>query len=287
MKRSGHLPVLFLLAFAVRPVAAATCSITATDVVFGNYTGITVRITGTIAVKCTANAQYYVGLNAGGANGATITNRSMTGPGSSLLGYGLFSDAAYTTNWGNSSGTGWMARLANGNSQAFTVYAQIPASEYAAAGSFTDTITATVTYDTSSTVSTTFTVTANNTKACTISANPLAFGAYTGLQVNSTSTISVICTQGTAYDVGLDAGTSSGSTVTNRSMTGPGPALLGYSLLRDSAQTLNWGSTVGTDTVTGTGSGAVQSVAVYGYIPAGQNVTPGNYTDTITATITY
>ena len=255
--------------------------------VFGNYTGSTLNITGTIAVKCTANAPYNVGLDAGLSSGATVTNRSMTGPLASLLRYGLFSDAAYTANWGNSSGTGWVPRLGNGNSQALTVYAQVPANQYPVPGSFTDTITATVTYDTSSTVSTTFTVTATNSNACTISANPLAFGTYTGLQVNSTSTISVTCTNTTPYNVGLDAGTASGATVTNRSMTGPASTLLGYMLFRDSTRTLNWGNTVGLDTLAGSGSGTVQPLTVYGQVPAAQYARPGSYSDTITATITY
>jgi spore coat protein U-like protein len=70
-------------------------------------------------------------------------------------------------------------------------------------------------------------------------------------------------------------------------MTGPGSAKLGYKLFRDSGHTLNWGNTVGTDTVTGTGKGSIQAVAIYGQLPAGQYVAPGSYADTITATITY
>jgi spore coat protein U-like protein len=49
----------------------------------------------------------------------------------------------------------------------------------------------------------------------------------------------------------------------------------------------NWGNTVGTDTVAGTGNGAAQALTVYGQIAAGLYVTPGSYTDTITATVTY
>ena len=62
---------------------------------------------------------------------------------------------------------------------------------------------------------------------------------------------------------------------------------MGYRLFSNSGRTTNWGNTVGTDTVAGTGSGAVQSLTVYGQIPAGQYLRPGNYADTITATITY
>ena len=70
-------------------------------------------------------------------------------------------------------------------------------------------------------------------------------------------------------------------------MTGPAGATLAYALYQDSAHTINWGNTVGTDTVSGTGNGSAQTLTVYGEVPAGQSVTPGAYTDTITATITY
>jgi spore coat protein U-like protein len=137
------------------------------------------------------------------------------------------------------------------------------------------------------TASTTFSVTATVAATCTISATNLAFGSYTGALTNATSTISVTCTNTTGYNVGLDAGTSTGATVTTRKMTGPAGATLAYALYQDSAHTVNWGNTVGTDTVSGMGNGSAQTLTVYGQVPAGQFVTPGAYTDTITVTITY
>jgi spore coat protein U domain-containing protein, fimbrial subunit CupE1/2/3/6 len=137
------------------------------------------------------------------------------------------------------------------------------------------------------TVTTTFGVTATVQATCLVSATPLAFGTYTGAVANSTSAVSVTCTNTTPYNVGLSAGLATGSTVTTRKMTGPASALLGYALFSDAARTVNWGQTIGTDTVTGTGNGAAQAITVYGQATAGQFVAPGAYTDTITATITY
>lgn len=137
------------------------------------------------------------------------------------------------------------------------------------------------------TATTTFSVTATMMANCTISATNLAFGSYTTALVDATSTISVTCTKSTTYNVGLNAGASTGATVTTRKMTGPGGDTLAYGLYQDSAHTINWGNTVGTDTVSGTGNGSAQTLTVYGEVPAGQFVTPGAYTDTITATITY
>lgn len=137
------------------------------------------------------------------------------------------------------------------------------------------------------TATTSFTVSATVQATCLISANNLSFGTYTGTQATANSTINVTCTKTTPYNVGLNAGTASGATVTTRQMQGPSGALLNYGLYQDAAYTNNWGNTVGTDTVAGTGNGTQQTLTVYGQLPAGQYVTPGAYTDTITATVSY
>ncbi|WP_432207758.1 Csu type fimbrial protein [Burkholderia pyrrocinia] len=136
------------------------------------------------------------------------------------------------------------------------------------------------------TATATMAVTATVDSTCLITATPLAFGAYAGTQTDATSTLSVTCSNTTPYNVGLDAGLATGATVTSRAMTITGASLL-YSLFQDAGRTTNWGNTVGTDTVAGTGTGSAQALTVYGRIAAGQFVTPGAYTDTITATVTY
>jgi spore coat protein U-like protein len=278
--------VLLLLAFAARPAAANSCSGYASGIAFGSYYGSTVDITGTVTVTCTSGQAYDVGLNAGLASGATLTTRSMQN-GSALLGYQLFSNAGHTANWGNSSSTGWVAGTGNGSAQVYTIYAQIPAGKSGALETYTDTITASISGTGITTATAQFSVTATIVKDCTVSATNLAFGNFTGAVNNSTSTVSVNCTSGTAYTVGLNAGLATGATVTNRSMTGPGSALLHYGLFSNSGHTTNWGNTSATNWVSGTSSGAVQPLTVYGQIPAAQYVTPGSYTDTITVSVTY
>ncbi len=140
-----------------------------------------------------------------------------------------------------------------------------------------------------STVTATFVVSTDVVTSCNVSATPLSFGSYTaGAVSNATSLITVACSNTAPYNVGLDAGAGIGATVTSRSMTGPTGSLpLHYSLFQDSAHTRNWGDTVGTDTVTGTGNGSGQTLTVYGQIASGQGNRPGAYTDTITVTVTY
>jgi spore coat protein U-like protein len=138
------------------------------------------------------------------------------------------------------------------------------------------------------TQTTTFVVSATVQGSCTISATALSFGAYTGLVINNTSTVTVNCTGGTTYNVSLNPGLATGATVTTRKMTGQYlGGTLAYSLYRDSGHANNWGQTIGTDTVAGTGTGVAQPLTVYGQIPAGTAPAADGYFDTITATVTY
>jgi spore coat protein U-like protein len=137
------------------------------------------------------------------------------------------------------------------------------------------------------TASGTLTISASVVAACTVVGSAIAFGAYTQSVVNQSGTITVLCTNGTAYNVGLDAGTGTGATVSNRKMSAAGGGTLNYALYRDAARTSNWGSTIGTDTATGTGSGLTQTLTVYGQIAAAQTPLAGAYSDTVTVTLTY
>jgi spore coat protein U-like protein len=138
---------------------------------------------------------------------------------------------------------------------------------------------------------TTFQVTATVNDACTVSATDLAFGVYdpSAADNEKTSTITVTCTKGTDYDIGLNEGAASGATVTTRQMLDTVSSdLINYSLYSDASRTVNWGNTVGTETVhVGSATGAAENHTVYGKIPTGQYVTAGSYSDTITVTVTY
>ncbi len=142
--------------------------------------------------------------------------------------------------------------------------------------------------DTSSgaTTTSTFQVTATVASSCTVTATSLAFGNYTLAQLDGTSTITATCTNGTTYTIGLDAGTFSGATTSTRRLTGPSAAGLSYSLFSDPGRTTNWGNATGS-WVPGTGTGAAQVLTVYGRIPANQTALIGNYTDTVTVTVTF
>jgi spore coat protein U-like protein len=120
------------------------------------------------------------------------------------------------------------------------------------------------------------------------SATNLDFGTQGVLAANvdQTSTINVTCTNTTPYNIGLDKGVN-GASVTTRQMKAAGPALINYSLFSDAGRTVNWGNTVGTDTVAATGTGSAQPFTVFGRIPPQVSPLAAVYTDTITVTVTY
>jgi len=136
----------------------------------------------------------------------------------------------------------------------------------------------------------TFAVTAEVIDACDITANDLNFGNYStisGSNVDATSTLDVTCTSGTSYAIALNVGTTSGGAFTARLMT-DGSNTLDYNLYTSTARTNVWGDGTGaTLTVSGTGNGSLQSLTVYGRVPASQNVPVGSYADTVTATISF
>lgn len=137
------------------------------------------------------------------------------------------------------------------------------------------------------TTTSSFSVTATVASTCSATATNLSFGTYNALTApgDGTSTVTVQCTLSTGYSVGLNAGTGSGATVATRKMM-QGADILEYSLFKDETRSQVWGET-GAETVSGSGTGAAQVHTVYGRIPIGQYVNPGDYSDIITVTVTF
>jgi spore coat protein U-like protein len=121
-----------------------------------------------------------------------------------------------------------------------------------------------------------------------VSTNTLNFGTQNILTANVDvqANFSVQCTNTTPYNIGLNAGSTAGGTIATRLMTS-GAATVQYRMYSDAARTVNWGNTVGTDTVSGTGNGSAQALTVYGRVPVQATPAPATYNDTVTVTITY
>lgn len=139
------------------------------------------------------------------------------------------------------------------------------------------------------TATTSFGVSITINAECLIAAPAALVYPATGVlntAVDSSTDLDVTCTSGTAYQIGLDAGQGTGATTAARLMT-QGAETVSYQLFRESARTLNWGDTAGTDTLGSVGTGTTQTFTVFGRVPAQPSPAPGTYNDEVTVTVTY
>ena len=135
----------------------------------------------------------------------------------------------------------------------------------------------------------TFDVTMRIVADCAIAVNGIDFGQTQGVlatAVAASSNISVTCSNTTPYNIGLNAGTGTGSNGTTRYLSGTGAnaSTVRFNLYQAPGAS-PWGNTQGTDTLGGTGNGSAQNLTVYGEIPAQATPTPDSYKSTITATV--
>lgn len=135
---------------AVTAAVESACTLATTALTFPAYTGAAVvDTTATLTVTCTNAAPYVMALGAGNGAGATTTVRVLTSPSTtSVLNYGLYSDANHTVTWGNTVGTDTVSGTGNGAAQDVTVYGEIAANQLSAqvATDYADTVAVTVTY---------------------------------------------------------------------------------------------------------------------------------------------
>lgn len=136
------------------------------------------------------------------------------------------------------------------------------------------------------------------TASCTINSATLDFGSNAGTTVattatDATSAVSVTCTNGSPYAVGMDNGANFSGT--RRMRIGATANYVNYDLYTDAPRTVPWTTaatnstcTTGSQCVTGTGNGSAQSLSIYGRVPATVTApTPGAYADTVLMTIIY
>ena len=148
------------------------------------------------------------------------------------------------------------------------------------------------------TATATLTVTAHVVRNCTLSVTAIDFGNYDALVANLTqpldgvADVTVHCTKGTGVKLEADNGANANGT--QRRMAS-GTEFLEYELFSEAGRTNRWGTGSEARTVPaqGTNAPAVPSASggvamqAFGRVLPGQNVTSGDYTDTITVTVTF
>lgn len=164
--KSALFPVSLLLALVIifcEPADATctglgcSCSISADDLSFGSYDPLSASnhdATGEVRVTCGAlvaavTVSYTISLSSGSSGNRLA--RTMANGGSTLA-YNLYTNPSRTSIWGN--GAGGTVTLGNSYSlslvfpktDTFPVYGRIPPSQPVGAGSYSDSLVATVTF---------------------------------------------------------------------------------------------------------------------------------------------
>lgn len=140
-------------------IGLTSCSMTvsAGAIAFGNYNPnaapgasdatSTISVTGTlVGIGLLNTIAYTISLSPGSAS--TLADRRLIGGGS--LGYNLYTDSGHGTVWGTNTVSDSISVLAAvlgvSVTRNYTVYGRIPAGQYVAPGSYSNTIVVTVTY---------------------------------------------------------------------------------------------------------------------------------------------
>lgn len=139
---------------AVSASVANGCTIATTPLAFGAYdpivTNLTAPLAGTggVVITCTKNAVTHIGLGLG-ANASGSVRRMILG--TEFLTYELYLEAAHTTIWGT-VGAAMLAPPAAPSKAArtFSVYGLVPGAQDVAAGTYTDSVIATVNFQSAS-----------------------------------------------------------------------------------------------------------------------------------------
>ena len=277
------------------------------------YAGILGSLYGTYITMCASIGPDDLG---------NLAPRTMVNATSDRMQYQIYKDASRTSIWGTLGNATYtpltinrsLGILSNGATLTgnVTIYGRVPAAQASLSpGSYTGTLASnSLTYsfneallslgappaacDAGGTAAPRtvtappITVTASVVALCTFgTASDLSFGNVSGLlrtATDQTAMLRITCTNKAAYQLGLNNGQNASGTI--RRMVA-GTRFVNYELYRDSQRTLRWGTTIGTDTASRAGTGAQETVTVYGRVPAQAAAQAGNYSDIITVTVTY
>lgn len=297
-------------------------SISTSDVYLSRTFKVTCTWTSFVAGLLFPNATVCLYLGGGSGNtSSTVTLPRQMANGTKRINYNIYTDASYSPAkvWGGASGTDTAANvimftLTKSDNvigslvQDVTLYGKLNAdstlssmdvgadnlsfSSSFGAGSvqmrFIFFLTSTGGCALGTVVPMTFTVSAPVINDCTINVGTLVFpnSSLLSSAVRSTATLSTRCSLNTAYKITFDKGTTAGNSIAVRKMIGgPSSELVAYQISNalDGAS-LGDGSG-GTVFMSGTGTGSTQARTVYGLVPSQQTPAPGDYKDSVTATV--
>lgn len=337
LARACHAAALLALPCALlalsAPARADTCTISMTDVAFGDVSPVENAehtASGNGMVTCSWSLlsalppfvllfpNVVVCVNAGlGTNSTAYSGRKL-GFGGTLIDYNLYTAAGHAAanTWGSAaqagtvgfSFSGGVLPLVGGSIvRNFTVHGYMPPSaSLAAAPTSNDGDTVyrsnfggTMTYafynliqpacTAGSSVAFAFEARATVKNDCQITVNPLAFGNTGTLTVTrrTSSTLSVQCTNNNSWKIALNGGSVANDMAARKMKKLTGAETISY-VLSSTLDGQSWGDGTGsTAVVSGTGTGIAQAVTLYGRVPPQTSPSPGDYKDSVMATVIF
>jgi spore coat protein U-like protein len=124
-------------------------------------------------------------------------------------------------------------------------------------------------------------VTASVGKFCTIKATSLNFGLYAFKDINSRLSLTVTCTAGTVYYIGVSP--ASPLFMKNTSNN----EVLSYSLYHSTTKAMHLGNKIGENTISGIGKGLPEIITIFSDIKSNQPVSDGQYQDKLNIILSF
>jgi len=144
-------PIAQASSFVATAQVGADCTLSIPDVSFGTVTRLTSPIDAVTSatVTCTSGAPWTLAMNAGSTPGNTYASRRMSlgGSGPGAVQYQIYRDPGPANVWGNGTmGTVTRSGTGAGVAQSIPIYLRVPPQAPQAEGTYSDTVTATLTF---------------------------------------------------------------------------------------------------------------------------------------------
>ncbi|WGS50935.1 spore coat U domain-containing protein [Paraburkholderia sp. D15] len=134
--------------FTASATVVNNCLISTTNIAFTS-TGVlssALSATGSVTARCTNGDAYEIALS-GGSSGNVGARQMQRSGGGGAVNYQLYTDSGHTHAWGDGTGSTVMSTgTGTGNPVSIPVYGRVPAQTTPMPGSYSDTITATISF---------------------------------------------------------------------------------------------------------------------------------------------
>jgi spore coat protein U-like protein len=123
-----------------------SCVIQADPLDFGNVMGsiaTNIDAVGAVRATCNSGLPYTIALSGGGHE---VAGQRRMRDGSEYVSYDLYSDAGRSQRWGDGAPDPVLVGTGTGVEQPIPVYGRVPSGQAVGSGTYTDTVTATITY---------------------------------------------------------------------------------------------------------------------------------------------